>query len=138
MKSLQETLNENLVKPTSRLRIGNEELFDSDVVSHEDIKNAMGQVGDLYNRLKQIESDLRRCEKQGIASSSLSDPNNFKSVLKKGDKMRATMYGKEYDCTVIDFAWDEMRDCPIPIGKSDDRAFSVIFPDLKTRWYKID
>lgn len=136
MKSLQETLNENLVKGTSRLRIGNEELFDSPQVSHEDIKNAMKQVGDLYNRLKQIESDLRRCEKQGIASASLSDPKNFKAVLKNGDKMRATMFGKEWDCTVIGFAWDEDRDACIPIGKNDNDQ--VIIPQLRHMWYKID
>lgn len=136
MKSLQETLNENLVKGTNRLHLGDQELFDSPQVSHEDIKMAMEQVGDLYNRLKQIESDLRRCEKQGIASASLSDPKNFKSVLKKGDKMRATMFGREYDCTVIDFAWDEDRDACIPVGQSDDNQ--VVIPQLKKMWYKID
>lgn len=138
MKSLQETLNENLVKPTSRLRIGNEELFDSDTVAREDIKKALQEVERLRDLLKDIDKRVDQAWKKGIASASLRDPNNFKETLREGDRMRATMYGKEYDCTVIDFAWDEMRDCPIPIGKSDDKAFSVIIPDLKTRWYKID
>ena len=144
MKSLQETLNENLVKGTNRLHLGDQELFDSPQVSHEDIKMALQQVSDLYDRLKQIDRDLDKCEKKGIASATLSDPKNFKYNLREGERMRAIMFGKEYDCTVIGFAWDESRDCPIPLGKSDDRAssagipFNVIIPDLKTRWYKID
>lgn len=136
MKSLQETLNENLVKGTNRLHLGDQELFDSPQVSHEDIKMALQQVSDLYDRLKQIESDLRRCEKQGIASASLSDPKNFKAVLKKGDRMRATRFGKEVDCTVVAFAWDEDRDACIPVGQSDDNQ--VVIPQLKKMWYKID
>lgn len=136
MKSLQETLNENLVIGTNRLHIGNEELFDSPQVSHEDIKNALKQVGDLYDRLKQIDRDLDKCEKKGIASATLSDPKNFKSVLCVGDRMRATMFGKEWEGTVIGFAWDEDRDACIPIGKNDN--YQIIIPQLRKMWYKID
>ena len=138
MKSLQETLNENLVKGTSRLRLGNDELFDSDTVARADIKKVLREVDRLRDLLKDIDKRVDQAFKNGIVSASLSDPDRLKPCLKVGDRMRATMYGKEYDCTVIDVAWNESRDCPVPIGKSDDKAFSVIIPDLKTRWYKID
>jgi hypothetical protein len=136
MKSLQETLNENLVKGTNRLHLGDQELFDSPQVSHEDIKMALQQVSYLYDRLKQIDRDLDKCEKKGIASATLSDPKNFKSTLREGDRMRATMFGKDWDCTVVAFAWDEDRDACIPVGQSDDNQ--VVIPQLKKMWYKID
>lgn len=128
MKSLKEILNENLVRATSRLRLGEQELFDSPQISHEDVKMALQQVGDLYERLKQIDGYLTKMEKKGL--------KNFDGELKIGDRMRATMFGKEWDCTVTAFAWDEDRDSCIPIGMSDDKQ--IVIPQLKTRWTKID
>lgn len=131
-KSLQETIQESL-NNNKRLKLGNEDLFDSPQVSHEDIQNAMQQIGDIYNTLKQIESDMRRAKKQGKDGL---DSNGKPTAIKIGDRMSCTMYGKPYEATVVDFAWDEERQNVIPIGVTGPNK-QLVIPQIKTMWYKI-